>query len=306
MAVLAGLVWVHGGAAASAEVVVRLELSQQFYYAGDSLSIRVSVGNGGDKKVDNPIQVPLFGGFRVRGANAALESAGSSTAEEPARPGKLAPRSFYGGVIDLVDLYPQLAETGRYEIYWSGSGIVSDMLQVTVIPRFDPTANYTGKIRTDQGTIVVDFYERESPIAVKSFIDLANAGFYDGLRVHEVVNDSYIVGGDPRHGTPPKRAISYPAEQSNLPLVAGTVVMQPVSAAPPANGPAFVIVLRPRPAWTGQVTVVGQVVRGLDIVRDISRVPSTMKNSSPNFRPLQDVLIQGVTIEKKGSASGPS
>jgi cyclophilin family peptidyl-prolyl cis-trans isomerase len=107
------------------------------------------------------------------------------------------------------------------------------------------------------------------------------------------------VGGDPRFASEPRQPIQYPAEQSTLPLVAGTVVMRPVRPAPPANGSTFVIMLRPQPTWTGQVTVLGQVVEGLDVVQQLSRVPSSMRNSQPNFKPLREVKIKRVTIREK-------
>jgi cyclophilin family peptidyl-prolyl cis-trans isomerase len=281
------------------EVAVRLELSQRFYYVGDALDVRITVLNRGDKKVENPIKSALFDGFFVRRDGVVLERTGETTAEEPPRVAKLAPGSFYGAVLNLVDLYPQLGETGTYEIYWSANRIVSEMLVVTILPRFDPTKEYQGTIETDQGSIVVDLFVKQSPIAVKSFIDLANAGFYDDLQISEVRADEYVVGGDPRFASEPRQPIQYPAEQSTLPLVAGTVVMRPVRPTPPANGSTFVIMLRPQPTWTGQVTVLGQVVEGLDVVQRLSRLPSSMRNSQPNFKPLREVKIIKVTIREK-------
>jgi peptidyl-prolyl cis-trans isomerase A (cyclophilin A) len=290
----------------AAEVGVRLELSQQFFYEDDPLNVRITVFNRVDKKAENPIQVSLFDGFRVKRDDRWLERTGKTTAEEPSRPEKIAAGSFYGSVVNLVDLYPKLGGTGTYEISWSADGIFSDALVVTVLPRFDPTKEYVGEIRTSRGTIVVNLYGKESPIAVKSFIDLANAGFYEGLQISEVRVDNYVVGGDPRFADPPRQSIQYPTEQSTLPLVAGTVVMRPVRATPPANGSTFVILLRPQPTWAGQVTVLGQVVDGLDTVQRLSRVPSSMRNTQPNFKPLDDVEIRSVTIREKSSGDSAS
>jgi cyclophilin family peptidyl-prolyl cis-trans isomerase len=281
------------------DVAVRLELSQQFYYEGDALDVRITVQNLSDEKAENPIESSLLDGFHVRRDGQVIERSGQTTAEEPSRPGKLAPDSFYGAVVNLVDLYPELADRGTYEIYWSADRILSDMLVVTIIPRFDPTQDYVGEIQTDLGSIVLDLFGQESPIAVKSFIDLANAGFYDGLEVSEVRTDNYVVGGDPRLASPPRQSIQFPAEQSALPLVAGTVVLRPARATPPANGSTFVILLRPQPTWAGQVTVLGQVVDGLDIVQKISREPSSMRNSQPNFKPLREIRIRKIAIREK-------
>ena len=46
--------------------------------------------------------------------------------------------------------------------------------------------------------MVAELYEKETPIAVKNFIDLAQKGFYDGLKFHRVIPDFMIQGGCPR------------------------------------------------------------------------------------------------------------
>jgi len=184
--------------------------------------------------------------------------------------------------------------------------VASNLLVVTILPRFDPAKDYRGRIETDHGTIVLDLYGKQAPVAVKSFIDLANAGYYDGLSFSEIRSDNFIIGGDPRFASPPRPPFEFPAEPSTVPLVAGTVVLRPARAAPPANGSTFMITLRPQPTWSGQVTVLGQVIDGLGIVQKISRFPSSMRNSQPNFKPLSDVLIKKVTIEEKPSGGSPS
>jgi cyclophilin family peptidyl-prolyl cis-trans isomerase len=288
------------------ETAVHLELSQQFYYEDDALDVRIAVHNNTKKKIDNPIQTSLFEGFKVRRNDKAIERSGETSAEEPTRPAKLASESFYGAMVNLVDLYPELARAGTYEIYWAADKLVSNVLVVTVIPRFDPTKDYLGEIQTDRGVIRVDLYGKESPIAVKSFIDLANAGFYTDHQISEIRMDQFIVGGDPRFARSPRPSIQYPAEQSALPLVAGAVVMRPLRATPPANGSTFAILLRPQPSWAGQVTVLGQVVEGLDLVQRLSRMPSSMRNSQPNFKPLQEIVIQKVTVREKPATGGGS
>jgi len=50
---------------------------------------------------------------------------------------------------------------------------------------------------TDKGTMLIEFYENDAPIAVNNFITLAKKGFYDGLKFHRVIPDFMIQGGDP-------------------------------------------------------------------------------------------------------------
>lgn len=287
------------GTASAADVSATLALSQEFYYEGDPLPIQLSVANTSGEKIDNPLRSPLFNGFVVSSDGTPIERSGSAGSEAPAHPDTLSADGFYGATVDLTQLFPELAQAGRYEIYWSADQVISGMLVVTILPRFDPAKRYSAEIVTDEGTIAVELYVEHSPIAVKSFFDLANAAFYDGLLISEVHSDSFIVGGDPTVGDNPKQPIQFPAEQSRLPLVSGTVVMRPARATPPSNGAAFAIILKPQPAWSGQVTVLGQVTAGLEVVQKLSRAPSTMKNSSPQFKPLRDVRIRSVTVRER-------
>jgi len=277
-----------------------LELSGQFFYAGDPLPVRISVGNDGEESVVNPIRTTVFGGLRARtGDGAALKRADSPTGQEPERPEKLPPGTFYGAIVDITSVYPGLAQPGSYEIEWSGDGVRSRTLIIRVIPKYDPAKLYRAQIDTEEGPIYIDFFQDVSPIAVKAFIDMANAGFYDGLLFHEVHSGGRVVAGDPRFGKAKAGSITYPQEQSDLPPVAGTVLMMPAGAAPPSNGSAFMILLRPEPSIRGQATILGQVVKGLDAVMQISQRPSTQRTSEPFFKPLKDIEIRGITIGER-------
>ena len=49
----------------------------------------------------------------------------------------------------------------------------------------------------DYGTIAVELDGDTAPITVQNFMDLANAGFYDGLTFHRIMDGFMIQGGDP-------------------------------------------------------------------------------------------------------------
>lgn len=274
-----------------------LELNQQFYYVGEPLNIRVTISNSGAAEVANPVKNPVLGSFAVSDASGTrLEAQGKSEAQEPARPSKLASRAFYGAVVDLSQLYPQLKSKGRYTIRWAADGVESDKIVVTVIPKFDPSKTYSARVETEEGAFVIDLMKMTAPIATKAFVDLANAGFYDGLLIHEVRGDQAVGGGDPTGSGGGQAPLRYPAELAAIPVVAGTVVLKPAGLAPPANSSQFIIALRPEPKWTGQFTVLGQVTEGLEIVRKISNVPNTDR---PNFRPIKDLHTVKITIAEK-------
>jgi len=282
---------------AAGSVKALLELNQQFYYIGESMNVRVTITNNGDTEVSNPVKSPLLRSFAVLDASGArLEIQGKPNSQEPTRPSKLASKAFYGAVVDLAQLYPQLKTKGRFTIRWSADNVESDAVIVTVIPKFDPSKNYSAKVETEEGAFVIDLMKMTAPIATKAFVDLANAGFYDGLLLHEVRSDQAVGGGDPTGTGGGQAPLRYPAELAAVPVVAGTVVLKPAGLAPPANSSQFIISLRPEPKWTGQFTVLGQVTDGLDVVRKISNLPSTDR---PNYRPIKEIHTIRVTVNEK-------
>jgi peptidyl-prolyl cis-trans isomerase A (cyclophilin A) len=289
--------------AASLSVKAVMELKQQFYYVGEPMPVRIAISNTGASDVSNPVKSPLFASFHVADAQGKrLDPQAKAQVREPSRPTKLTPTEFYGATVELSQMYPQLKSRGRYSIHWSADGVSSDEIVVTVIPKFDPSKDYTARVETELGDFVIELLKRNAPIAVKTFVDLANAGFYDGLVLHEAREDQVVGGGDPTGTGGGQAPILYPAELKAIPIVAGSVLMKPAGLAPPANSSQFVIALQPEPGWIGQFTVMGQVVDGLEIVRKISNVPTTGR---PKYRPLKDIHTRQVTIQEKPAPNHP-
>ncbi len=283
-----------------------LELSQPFYYAGDPFAVKLTIGNDGDREVPNPVKSSLFGSFEAKTVEGApLKAQGKPGAAEPERPSKLPPGSHYGAIVDLTQIFPDLKKPGRYEIRWAADGVSSNAILVQLLPRYDPAKTYRARVETDEGSFVIEFFRDTAPIATKAFVDLANAGFYDGLVFYEVRPDWLVASGDPNGDGTGSAPFRYPAElTSAVPVVAGTVVLRPVSAAPPANSSQFMIMLKPQPEMKGQVTVLGQVVDGLETVQRISRLPSTQQAERPYYKPLKDVRIRKVAILEREKGPG--
>ena len=54
-----------------------------------------------------------------------------------------------------------------------------------------------GKINTNKGTMVVEFYEKDAPKTVQNFVGLAKQGFYNNLNFHRVIPNFVAQGGCP-------------------------------------------------------------------------------------------------------------
>ena len=54
-----------------------------------------------------------------------------------------------------------------------------------------------GKINTNKGTMMVEFYEKDAPNTVNNFVKLAKEGFYKDLNFHRVIPNFVAQGGCP-------------------------------------------------------------------------------------------------------------
>ena len=74
----------------------------------------------------------------------------------------------------------------------------AEQTQEQAEPAAEPIGIHHAEIEiADYGTIKVELDGDTAPITVQNFMDLANAGFYDGLTFHRIIDGFMIQGGDP-------------------------------------------------------------------------------------------------------------
>ncbi len=61
-------------------------------------------------------------------------------------------------------------------------------------------------VDTNKGKIVLKLYPKDAPTAVANFAELANSGFYDGLKFHRVIPGFMAQGGCPHSKDNPAMA----------------------------------------------------------------------------------------------------
>jgi peptidylprolyl isomerase len=148
---------------------------------------------------------------------------------------------------------------------------------------FDPAIDYGLEIDIAgeaNGTLVVDLFEEVAPLHVEQIITIANAGEYDNIVFHRVIDGFMAQTGDvengvmgmdlTRAGTGNSDLPDIPAEFSDLPFERGVLGMARTQDPNSANS-QFFIMFEPGYFLNGQYTVVGQVTSGMDIVDQIKR-----------------------------------
>lgn len=167
-------------------------------------------------------------------------------------------------------------------------------------------------INTTMGAITVKLFEKEAPVTVKNFVDLAlgrkawvdpktgqkvRRPLYNGVTFHRVIPGFMIQGGDPT-GTgayDPGFTIKDEIHPSLKFDVPGRLAM--ANAGPNTGNCQFFITEVPTPHLNGAHTIFGQVVEGQEIVGKIARVPR-----DANDKPRTPVRITSVTFQREGPA----
>ena len=125
-------------------------------------------------------------------------------------------------------------------------------------PKFSPHAY----IETRLGTIELELNVVDAPFTTHSFMELARAGFFNGIRVHRLIPNFVIQAGDPRGDGEGGPGYTIRDEFNPLPYVRGTVGM--ALAGKDTGGSQFFITVSPQPHLDGKYTVFGRVVNGFD------------------------------------------
>lgn len=177
-------------------------------------------------------------------------------------------------------------------------------------------------IKTNHGDIKVQLFDDLVPKTVKNFVELAEKGYYNGIIFHRVIPDFMIQGGDPT-GTGAGGESIYGGQfedefTDQLFNLNGALSM--ANAGPNTNGSQFFIVSNENmpkrmikdmasagypeeiiaaykqggtPWLDHRHTVFGQVIEGMEVVQEISRV-----KRDPADKPTEDVVMEEVTVEK--------
>ncbi len=169
--------------------------------------------------------------------------------------------------------------------------------------------NPVALLETNKGTVEIELFADTMPITAGNFVKLVKEGYYDGIKFHRVINNFMIQGGDPLTKDDSKINMwgtggpGYAIADEHIigPLLTntrGTISM--ANSGPESGGSQFFINLVDntgldfeKPPLESAHPVFGRVIKGMDVVDAIAKVPVTPGNN----RPVEAVVITKATIK---------
>jgi peptidylprolyl isomerase len=165
-------------------------------------------------------------------------------------------------------------------------------------PAAAPAAKEQLVVELRGGRVVIDLLPNLAPKHVERIKTLANQGFYNGLKFHRVIDGFMAQTGDPQGtgggGSP---LPNLQAEFTRYPFRRGTVGMARTNEPNTANSQFFICFNdQGCLGLTGQYTVWGQVVSGMEHVDKIKRnAPGGDSVAAP-----QDIMVK-VSVQAAGT-----
>jgi len=163
---------------------------------------------------------------------------------------------------------------------------------------------------TSEGSITARLYEKDTPIAVHNFVELAQGvkawrdpktgtmvkrPLYDNITFHRIIPGEAIQSGDPTATGTHNCGVNIRDEfLPGLRFSHAGMLAVANNGNPDSGGCQFFITNDVVPRWDGKYTIFGEVVVGRDVVAKISHVPVHVD------RPIDPPKLISVSIQRVG------
>lgn len=210
----------------------------------------------------------VFGAVRIFGDDSSdTVSPLDSTATSASVPGDVVPCPAADGSSEKLSTFPAAPQTC-----------------------IDPSKTYTIEVDTTLGSYTAELYPDKAPLAVNSFVFLAEYHYFDGTPCHRIIPGFVVQCGDPTGSGSGGPGYTFADE---LPAAGeyklGSIAM--ANSGPNTNGSQFFVISGDQGiALPPQYTLFGQVTEGLDVVAALDAV------GSPSGTPTTAVTINKVTV----------
>ena len=153
------------------------------------------------------------------------------------------------------------------------------------------------KIKTRQGPILVELFDKDAPITAGNFLLLAEDGYYDGVRFHRVEPSFVVQGGDPTGTGSGGPGFAIP-DELNPQLKHDRGILSMAHAGPNTGGSQFFICLGREATQHLDMkhSVFGRVIEGVEVVDKIRRndpmLEVTVERESPDAAAAKEAARQ--------------
>ena len=169
--------------------------------------------------------------------------------------------------------------------------------------------NPTATLHTTAGDIEVELFAERAPRTVENFVGLATGEqawtdpesgeeiegepLYDDVLFHRVIEGFMIQGGDPTGTGRGGPGYSFDDEFHDELRHDSAGILSMANSGPNTNGSQFFITLDAQPHLDDRHAVFGDVIDGMDVVREIGTT-----DVDANDRPTEDILLESVTVHR--------
>jgi peptidyl-prolyl cis-trans isomerase B (cyclophilin B) len=115
-------------------------------------------------------------------------------------------------------------------------------------------------IRTNKGIINIELYAEQAPITVANFVNLAQRGYYDGLKFHRVIPNFMVQGGCPEGTGTGGPGYKFKDECTPALKHDRPGILSMANSGPRTNGSQFFITHVPTDWLDGKHTIFGAVL----------------------------------------------
>ncbi|MBN1148703.1 MAG: peptidylprolyl isomerase [Anaerolineales bacterium] len=196
----------------------------------------------------------------------------------------------------VINGYPYNGDLSYENLATAVSAILLEKKQFVECPpmAIDPNKQYIVTLHTEKGDIRLELYADKAPLAVNSFIFLAENGWFDGVTFHRVIPGYVAQAGDPSGTGMGGPGYFFDNEIAPELSFDGPGVLGMANAGPGSNGSQFFITYAAAPKLDGKYTIFGRVISGMDVAESLTpRDPSQSMDLPPGDK------ILNVTIEVK-------
>jgi len=162
-------------------------------------------------------------------------------------------------------------------------------------PKLDFTdgKKYFWWMQTNKGDILIELKAKESPMHVSSTIYLTVLKFYDNIIFHRVIPNFMVQGGDPLGVGVGGPGYSYMGEFDSSLSHDKAGILSMANSGAGTDGSQFFITFKETPHLNGRHTVFGEVVEGLETLKELEKFGSRSgKTSEKLFITKAEILVK--------------